>query len=158
MWLEKDELRQLKNKSGIGELHWLNHEVDNIEQTAAVASKRNCPKGDSGSLLSVVFGRSSIVLDWCPKCHGIWLDRDEYNKIIDYLRDEAGEATAKDVEKKIAEDFNKLWHGGPESRVAEIRDIAAAVAALLNFTIFEHPKLFKMLTESQAAGRSIEMT
>jgi Zn-finger nucleic acid-binding protein len=158
MWLEKDELRKLKNKFGIGELHWLNHELDKIEQIAAVAAnKRSCPESDGGSLLSVVFGKSSVVLDWCPKCHGIWLDRDEYNRIIDYLRDEAGEATVKDVEKEIAKDFNKLWHGGPESRVAEIGDIAAAVTALLNFTIFEHPKLFKMLTESQAAGRSIGM-
>ena len=52
-----------------------------------------------------------MVLDWCPKCHGMWLDRGEYDKIIDYLRDEAGNATVKDVEKEIAEDVRKLWKG-----------------------------------------------
>ena len=157
MWLERDELRKLKNKVGIGELHWLNSEVDNIEQTAAIASKRVCPKKDSRNLLSVVFGKSSVLLDWCPKCHGIWLDRGEYDKIVEYLRDEAGNATLKDVEKEITEDVRKLWEGGPESRVAEIGDIAAAVTALLNFTIFEHPKLFKTLMDTEAAARSVGM-
>ena len=157
LWLDRNELQKLKNQVGIGELHWLNREVDNIEQTAAVVSKRVCPRKDSKNLLSIVFGQSSVVLDWCPKCHGMWLDRGEYDKIIDYLRDEAGNATVKDVEKEIAEDVRKLWKGGPESRIAEIGDIAAAVTALLNFTIFEHPKLFKTLMDSEAAARSIGM-
>jgi Zn-finger nucleic acid-binding protein len=157
MWLEKDELRKLKNKVGIGELHWLNTEIDSIEQTAAVASKRVCPKKDSKNLLSVVFGKSSVVLDWCPKCHGMWLDRGEYDKIMGYLQNEAGDSTIKDVEKEIAEDVKRLWKGGPESRVAELGDIAAAVTALLNFTIFEHPKLCKALLDSEAAARSIGM-
>src|ERR1044071_887680 len=152
LWLNRDELRKLKNKVGIGELHCLNSEVDNIEQAAAIASRRVCPRKDNGNLLSVVFGRSSVVLDWCPKCHGIWLDRNEYNKIVEYLRDEAGNATIKDVEKEIAEDLRQLWKGGPAGRLAEIGEVAAAVTALLNFTIFEHPKLFKFLTDIQAGG------
>ena len=157
MWLDRGELRKLKNKFDLGELHWLNGEVDNIEKTAAIQSKRVCPKQDSGNLLSVVFGKSSVVLDWCLKCHGIWLDRGEYDKIIDYLREEAGNATVNDVEKEIAEDVRKLWKGGPESRVAEIGDIAAAVTALINFTIFDHPAVFKIVTDAAAGGRSIGM-
>ena len=136
---------KLKNKVGIGELHWLNSEVDNIEQTAAIPTKRICPRKDNGRLLSVVFGKSSVVLDWCPKCGGIWLDRGEYNKIVDYLHDEAGKATIDDVKKEIAEDVNRLFESGPENPLAEIADIAAAVTALINFTIFEHPKLFKLV-------------
>ena len=156
MWLARDELRKLKNKVGIGELHWLNHEVDNIEKAAAIPGKRVCPKDDT-KLLSVVFGKSSIVLDCCPKCHGIWLDRGEYDKIVNYLRQEAGSATIKDVEREIAEDVEKLWKGGPEGRLAELGDIAAAVTALINFTIFEHPTLLKMVMDAQAAGRSVGM-
>ena len=158
LWLDRDELRKLKNKVGIGELHWLNSEVDNIEQAAAIPTKRICPRKDNGQLLSVVFGKSSIVLDWCPKCHGIWLDRGEYNKIVDYLRDEAGKATVQDVEKEIAEDVKRLFKsGGPESPIAELGDIAAAVTALINFTIFEHPTVLKMVENAQAQARSIGM-
>ena len=157
LWLDRDELRKLKNKVGIGELHWLNSEVDNIERAAAIASKRVCPRKDNGNLLSVVFGKSSIVLDWCPKCHGIWLDRGEYDKIVDYLRNEAGQSTIKDVEKEIGEDVKRLLRSGPESHMTELSDIAAAVTALINFTIFEHPTVFKLVTDASAAGRSIGM-
>ena len=157
LWLDRDELRKLKNKVGIGELHWLNGEVDNIGQAAAVASKRVCPRNDNGNLLSVVFGKSSVVLDWCPKCQGIWLDRGEYDKIVDYLRSEAGQSTIKDVEKEIREDVKRLFKSGSESPVAELSDIAAAVTALINFTIFEHPTVFKLATDASAAGRSIGM-
>jgi Zn-finger nucleic acid-binding protein len=145
LWLDPDELRKLKNKVGIGELHWLNSEVDNIEHVAAVQTKRVCPRKDGGQLLSVVFGKSSIVLDWCPKCRGMWLDRGEYDKIIDYLRNEAGNATLQDVEKEIADNVRRLFQSGPESPFAELADIAAAVTALINFTIFEHPKMSKFV-------------
>jgi Zn-finger nucleic acid-binding protein len=155
LWLDRDELRKLKNKVGIGELHWLNSEVDNIEQTAAILTKRVCPRKDNGQLLSVVFGKSSVVLDWCPKCRGLWLDRGEYDKIIDYLHDEAGNATIQDVKKEIEKDVSRLFKSGPENPVAEIADIAAAVTALINFTIFEHPAVFNLVTAATSAGRSI---
>ena len=155
MWLKKDELRKLKNQVGIGQLRWLNEELDNLEKTAVVPGKRLCPKKDGGKLVSVKFGKSSITLDWCPKCHGIWLDRGEYDKVIAYLREEAGNATMKDVEKEIAEDVKKLWKGGPEGRISEIGDIAAAVTTLVNFSIFEHPAVMKMVTDIQSGAHSV---
>ena len=95
--------------------------------------------------------------DVCDKCGRLWLDRGEYDKIINYLRDEARNASIKDVEKEIAEDVKKLLKGGPENPLAELGDIAAAVTTLLNFTVFEHPKLFKLLMNTEAAARSIGM-
>jgi Zn-finger nucleic acid-binding protein len=154
MWLTKDELRKLKNKVGIGQLHWLNSEVDNLEKTAVVPGKRLCPKKDGGKLVSVIFGKSSVVLDWCPKCHGIWLDRGEFDKVIEYLTTELGNAGLKDVEKEIAEDVKNLWKGGPEGRLAEIGDIAAAVTTLINFAIFDHPALTKVILTAEGAGHN----
>jgi len=157
IWLVKDELRKLKNKVEDGQLHWLNDEIDNIEKTAAVSTDRSCPKGDGRKLLAVVFGKSSLIIDWCPKCHGMWLERGEFDSIVEYLNTEAGNATRKDVEEEIAKDLKKLWKGGPESRTAEVADVAAAIMALANVTVFEHPALFRFLTNTAAAGHSIGM-
>ena len=44
MWLDKDELRNLKNKFNDGQLHWLNREVNDIEKTTVISSSRPCPK------------------------------------------------------------------------------------------------------------------
>jgi Zn-finger nucleic acid-binding protein len=155
MWLEKDELRKLKNKTEEGRLHWLNDEVDSIEKAAVIRSDRSCAKCDGGKLLSVIFGKSSVVIDWCPKCHGMWLDRGEFDSIVEYLNTEAANATPKQVEEEIAKDVSKLVKGGPESRVAEVSDIASAVETFLNFKVFEHPAVYQFLTRTAQAGRSV---
>ena len=43
----------------------------------------------------VMFGHSGVVIDWCPDCQGIWLDRSEYDLICEYLRSDVTSATAK---------------------------------------------------------------
>jgi hypothetical protein len=73
------------------------------------------------------------------------------------LNSEAANATRKDVEKEIVEDLKKLWRGGQEGRAAEVADIAAAVMALANVTVFEHPALFRFLTNTAAGGRGVGM-
>jgi hypothetical protein len=37
--------------------------------------------------------------------------------------------------------LKRVWSGGPESRFEELRDARAAVTAMINADIFEHPKL-----------------
>ncbi|MEO8440350.1 MAG: zf-TFIIB domain-containing protein [Spartobacteria bacterium] len=157
MWLEKDELRKLKNKINDGQLHWLNAEIDRLEQMSVISSSRSCPKCRSQKLVSVLFPHSSVIIDWCPGCHGQWLDRGEFDSIIGYLRDEATSATPKEIRHELVQDLKAVVTGGPESRLAELGDAAAAVEALANAVIFEHPALFKFVTNSAAAGRTIGM-
>jgi Zn-finger nucleic acid-binding protein len=146
IWLVKDELRKLKNKAEGGSLRWLNDEIENIEKTSVVATQRPCVKCKTAKMVSVIFGKSSIVIDWCPQCHGMWLDRGEFDAITDYLRDELPHVHTKDIEKRAAEDLKRVVTGGPESRFDELRDATADVHALINATIFEHPVLFSLIT------------
>lgn len=39
-----------------------------------------CPNCRVGLVMSE---RQSVTIDYCPQCRGIWLDRDELDKIID---------------------------------------------------------------------------
>ena len=159
MWLDKDELRKLKNKVNDGQLHWLNHQVDNVETVSAVASSRPCPKCPSTKLRSIVFGHSGVVIDSCANCHGVWLDRDEFESIVHFLREMATNATAKEISQELREDLEKVISGeGPEGRLAEVSDAAAAVEALANTVIFDHPRLFNFLTGASAGGRTIGMS
>ena len=157
MWLVKDELRKLKNKFNDGQLHWLNDEIDNIEKTSVIASHRACPKCSASKLVSVIFGHSSVVMDWCPDCHGMWLDRGEFDSIVEYLRDEEKTATRKEIGKEVAKDLKRVVTGGPEGRFAELGDAAAAVQAYANAVIFEHPALFGLLSRAEDAARSVGM-
>ena len=158
MWLDKDELRKLKNKINDGQLHWLNREVNDIEKTSVISSSRVCPKCPSSKLRSVIFGQSGVVIDWCPDCQGVWLDRSEYDSITEYLRSEATSATRKEIAQELAHDLKKIVTGeDPESRLAELGDIAAAHEALANVFIFDHPALFWLFTGLAQSGRSIGM-
>ena len=105
-----------------------------------------------------MFGQSGVVIDWCPDCQGIWLDRSEYDFISEYLRSEATSATAKEIAEELAHDLKKIVTGeDPESRLAEAGDIAAALEALANTYIFDHPALYWLVTRVAESGRSIGM-
>jgi Zn-finger nucleic acid-binding protein len=105
-----------------------------------------------------MFGHSGVVIDWCPGCQGSWLDRREYDSICEYLRSEATSATPNEIREELAHDLKKIVTGeDPESRLAELGDIAAALEALANAYIFDQPKLFSLLTGVGQAGRGIGM-
>ncbi len=146
VWLVKDELRKLKNRVDNGSLHCLNDEVDNLDKTSVVAADRPCVKCKTAKMVSVLFGHSSVLIDWCPQCHGMWLDGGEFEAMREYLRREAMHARTKDIEKRLVEDAKRVVTCGPESRVSEFLDAEADLHALVNATIFEHPALFKFIT------------
>jgi len=90
IFLDKDELRSLKDKSTKGSwltLRWMDDEVEALEQAKAMPSRRPCPKCSNVNLISTVFGNSKIILDWCPSCHGLWLDREELQEILQHMAD-----------------------------------------------------------------------
>ncbi len=157
LWLDKDELRKLKNKIEHGRLRWLNDEIENIEKAVVVPSSRSCAKCSEVKIVAVIFGKSSIVIDWCPQCHGMWLDREEFDSIIEYLNEEAAKATPTELSREVSKDIKRIWTGGRESRIDEVADAGAAISALLNATIFEHPSLFRLCIRAAQVGRSIGM-
>ena len=155
VWLVKDELRKLKNRVNDGSMRWLNDEIEDMEKTSARVTDRSCVQCEATKMVSVLFGKSSVMIDWCPQCHGVWLDKGEFEAITAYLREELGAMHPKDIEKLAAEDIERVWSGGPETRVQELLDARAAVSALINATIFDHPSLFKLCTTAGGISRSI---
>jgi len=144
IWLVKDELRKLKNKVADGSLRWMNDEIADLGKTSATTSKRSCVQCKTVKMVSVIFGKSSVVVDWCPQCHGVWLDRGEFAAITGYLRHELKQMPPREIEKQAAADVAKIWSGGLESRWEELLDAKAAVSAFISATIFDHPDLFKI--------------
>jgi Zn-finger nucleic acid-binding protein len=144
IWLIKDELRRLKNKVDDGSLRWLNDEIADMEKTSARPTTRPCVKCKTTKMVAVLFGKSSVIVDWCPRCHGIWLDKGEFEIIASYLKTELDGMHPREIEKQAAADVECIWSGGPESRLDELIDAKAAVSALINTTIFDHPALFKL--------------
>jgi len=129
-------------------LHFLTlfEEVEAVEKTNAFPSKRLCPKCNRIRMISTAFGNSKIIIEWCPKCHGLWLDRDEFQEITDNLRDKLNKLSSDEMKKKVLEEIKEVW-SGPEGKISEILDAKAAISALINIKIFEHPTLYNTLTK-----------
>jgi hypothetical protein len=145
--LDSGELRKLKDKSeqgSWGTLRWMDDEVEAIETAQAVVSNRSCPKCKDEKFLSTIFRDSSIIIDWCPSCHGTWLDKDEFDEIVEVLKEKLNQLSSVDMRRKLSEEMKEIW-SGPEDKWSEILDAKAALSALINITIFEHPKLCSTL-------------
>jgi len=122
----------------------MDDELDAIENANATPSKRACPKCDGEKLVTASFGDSTIMIDWCPGCHGTWLDRDEFFEIVKHLRSQLDELSSAEMRQKVYEEIKEIW-SGPEGEISEILDAKAAISALLSITVFEHPALVKLL-------------
>lgn len=156
IWLDSNELRKLKDKSeraSWSSLRWLDDEIEAIEETNAATSERRCPKCERAKLVSTSFGDSTIIVDWCPSCQGAWLDRDEFQGIVEYLKAELNDMSSAEVRRKVYQEIKEVW-SGRESKIAEILDAKAAIGALINLTIFHHPKLCELLIGFNKAARS----
>jgi len=61
------------------------------------------------------------------------------------------------MSKKKLQGCEKTLEGRAGNRAAEIADTAAAVTGLINFIIFEHPRLFRLLTNARTVVAVSEM-
>lgn len=154
MWLDKDDLKDLKDRAERGpwtDLRWMDDEIEAIEDPTAMLSDRYCPRCEESRLLAASFGRSPIIIDWCPDCHGVWLDGGEFREIVDLLKERLSDLSEEELKERIREELSDVWDGGGD--IGEITEIRAAVSALINMTVFEHPKLLGLLSAfSRSAG------
>ena len=76
--------------------------------------------------------------DWCPQCHGTWLDGGGFEAISECLIDEAVRMPRQELEKGLVTDARGIMTGRPGRRAAELGDAPADLEALVNGTIFEY--------------------
>lgn len=150
LFLDEDELRKLKDavskRLQLLNLRWMDDEVEMIGSANVVLSARVCPKCDGQRLLTTSFGDSTILMDYCPKCQGVWLDENEFQEIMQELRSKFVDYSSKEMAKEAYEEIKEIW-SGPENVVSEVLDARAAILALLNTMIFERPRLCQKLMD-----------
>lgn len=143
LWFEQDELRWAKDTRDRN-LRWL--DIDLWKEKAKFKISRGsklCPICRL-PLYEVSYGDSDIKVDVCNVCHGIWLDRGEFKKIIDYLKKKADFEILNDYAKNLAEEFWEIFTG-PETFREEILDFVT-ILKLLNYKFAtQHPLISKVI-------------
>jgi Zn-finger nucleic acid-binding protein len=147
LWLSRDQLRKIEDRSAGSSwrtLRWLDEDIDYADRSGAFLSDRRCPSCDGTALLSTTFGSSRVVVEWCPQCQGIWLDHQEFSRIIEHLGEKLDQLSSADVRSKLVAELREIWHGDTDL-VSGLRDVGATLSAFVNIAVFEHPRLCRWL-------------
>ncbi len=144
-WFEKDELRQAKDKKE-EELSWMDVELWDNEVDFRISKKPLlCP--DCGvPMYEINYGDSGIKVDVCNMCEGIWLDNDEFKKIIKYLKDKAGDKIMNEYVKTLLEETGEVFMG-PESLEDEIKDVFTVLGLLKYRFAGKHPYISRAISK-----------
>jgi Zn-finger nucleic acid-binding protein len=143
LWFEEEELRWAKDEKDRN-LRWLDIDLWKDKTKFKISRGiRLCPFCRL-PLYEVYYGRSGIIVDLCNVCHGIWLDRGEFKKIIDYLKREADWEVLNNYLEDLKEEFWEIFIG-PENLKEEVLDFLA-VLKLLNYKfLVQHPFLSSLI-------------
>ena len=141
MWCDKDELRVLKDRESHGDYCWI--DFDLWKEAGKFRARRqqrySCPR-DGLPMATVHYGESSIAVDICSTCEGIWLDKGEYDEIIRYLEKTVDASSVGDYLKDMRDEIVRLleareapWHG--------LKDLGKILYLLELRFVVDHPDL-----------------
>jgi Zn-finger nucleic acid-binding protein len=123
-WFKRDELRRVETKEDDG-LRWIDFEPfsKSAEKLGVSPEGKVCPEclKEMGSL---TYKESSVVIDKCPVCRGVWLGRGELAKIVLYLKNLVDTASAGELSKGTFKEFFKIFTFH-EDVVSEVKDLFA---------------------------------
>ena len=144
VWFDFDELRQAKDYKD-KDLEWLDIDLWKDEAKFKITkSQKLCPRCQM-PLYEVRYGDSDIKVDVCNLCHGVWLDRGEFKKIIDYLKEKEKKEILDSYLDTLAKEALDIFVG-PDSFKEEISDFLT-VLRLLNYKLLvKHEKIMEMIS------------
>lgn len=139
IWFDKEELRQAKDSTD-SDLNWMDFDIwKHADKFKAKESSLRCPVCKV-TTHKIHYGETPIEIDYCSKCHGTWLDKDEFEKIIEALNEELLTKSFKEYISSSIKEAKEIVTG-PESFISEWKDFAT-VLRLMQYRLFvEKPKL-----------------
>lgn len=128
IWFDQDELRKSKDEKD-QYLKWLDIDLWREGKKFQVSSSgKICPLCKK-ALYEVRYGESNIKVDTCNSCKGVWLDKGEFKKIIDYLKNVIDTETLTKYFKHTLEEAKEVFIG-PEELSSEIEDFLLVIKLL----------------------------
>lgn len=156
LWFERDELRLAKDKKA-PEARWVDIELKDQSidwfqfelwkdklKFRVKRGKRYCPSCET-PLHRVNYGDSPVEIDVCGICSGIWLDRGEFKKIIDYVKSKVEYEVLNRYTKNLLQETEEIF-AGPESMRSEAADLFVLVKLLKYKLAVQYPELARLFS------------
>jgi hypothetical protein len=151
LWFEEEELRLAKDAKD-KELKWVDVDIWQDEKKFKISQGiRLCPQCRM-PLYEVYYGGSEnlpagrqVIVDVCNLCHGIWLDRGEFIKIIKWLREQRTYGILNNYTRNLFKEAGEILTG-PEPFKEEIFDFLAVLKILPYKFLVQYPLISKIIS------------
>lgn len=144
LWFEEDELRLAKDRKDV-DLNWLDIDLWKEKRKFKITREpKSCPFCRL-PLYEVNYGDSKIKIDLCNLCAGIWLDRGEFKKLIEYLRERKDYEVLNNFVKRAIKEFWEIL-AGPGPLQEEISDFLTVLKILIYKFSAQHPTFTKIIS------------
>ncbi len=144
VFFEEDELRQAKDERDKS-LSWLDIDLWQDKTKFKISrGKLLCPACRL-PLYDVYYGDSRIAVNVCNLCRGIWLDRGEFKRIIEYLKEEADWQILKKYGQNLAKELWEVFTG-PETLKEEVSDFLIMLKMLNYKFSVQYPQIAKIIS------------
>ena len=147
LWFQKGELAEAKDES-VTDLNWLDFDLwSDQELFGSNWSSRECPQCRK-KMATISYGDTGVNVDYCVDGHGVWLDRGEFQAIIEALTAEISTKSASDYVTASLEEAIEVVIGD-EGFISEWKDFLT-VARMLQFRVLvENPKVAELINALQ---------
>lgn len=144
LWFDRDELGVVRDHRDES-LSWLNFDLwEDEEKLSASGTSVDCPR-DGKPLFKIKYGTTGVMVDVCLECRGVWLDKDELDKIVAALKERLNSETIPEYLKDLTGEVKELVTH-PDHAGAELRHVMI-VMKLLEYRFFAlHPRLAELIS------------
>lgn len=144
-WFDQEEFTEAKNDAD-EKVNWIDFDIWRDKGKFKVSpSDRRCPVCRL-PFVEVAYDGSSVLIDFCKHCKGIWLDRGEFKQIMIYLRKKSDYEVLHHYTKNL---ILELWEvfKGPEKLREELGDFLMLAKLFKYKFITQHPHIEKLIEE-----------
>lgn len=139
IWFDKDELSAVRDERD-KDLGWLDFDLWSDEHKLKPSgSFIDCPR-DGKPLFKIKYGPSDVMVDICLECRGIWLDKDELEKIIMELKQRVNSETLPEYLKDLERELKDMILE-PEHSREDLRNIAIIMKLMEYRLAAQYPKI-----------------
>ncbi|MFC1784929.1 zf-TFIIB domain-containing protein [Candidatus Neomarinimicrobiota bacterium] len=147
IWFNKDELRQIKDKTD-SDLNWMDFDIwKHPEKFKAISENNECPSCKS-EMLILDYDKTNVEIEYCTNCSGIWIGKNGLKKIIAALENEIITKSMDDYVKATVEEAKDLLIG-PESFISEWKDFTTILRFLQYRFLSDHPTIQSAISKFQ---------
>lgn len=145
MWFDEDELRWAKDEKD-RDLNWMDIDLWEDDKKFKINyGARLCPVCRM-PLYELYYGDSKIIVDVCGLCHGVWLDRLEFKKIMEYLETTASSKILHKYAKSLFSEMTEVF-SGPEDFRDELLDFLTITRMFAYKFSTLHPTMSKVMLD-----------